>query len=434
MLQPPVFNSQEEVDAYLDVVGGGAAGIAEGFGIIDLLAGVPWLARETAGQQVLSTMLRERDRLERHTDKKTADYFQRLDLRSKGVLGNEKSPKIALNTIAGRSGTYDDAIENTLESLGYNKTEQSEVARQVAFLTTLGIDLAFLTKVIIQNAPRGYRAVRDALKNMGKNVDEADQAVMRAEMETGMSETPLLPKPEMPWGEEIYKMEKQLAQLENLEASLYGKFKNVDEVDQAVIKTEMETGMPQKPVQMEINLEGRMNHLKNLYKEADDIVKKEETRLYEIEDLLTQHSYGQEKGNWTLRDNTVLPVRFMEKNKASRQQIQDDAAMSKTNIQIQTKKKRQLEKEAKELESRIKAKDTQEQIYGLETRLYELNNLLRQEGGSMSKTNFQELNALIDKTQSKLNKLKDGNIILLDRYKNGGIVQNSVDYALEQWT
>ena len=369
MLQPPVFNSQEEVDAYLDVVGGGAAGIAEGFGIIDLLAGVPWLARETAGQQVLSTMLRERDRLERHTDKKTADYFQRLDLRSKGVLGNEKSPKIALNTIAGRSGTYDDAIENTLESLGYNKTEQSEVARRVAFLTTLGIDLAFLTKVIIQNAPRGYRAVRDALKNMGKNMDEADQAVMKAEMETGMSQT---------------------------------------------------------PVQMEMDLEGRTNHLKNLYKEADDIVKKEEARLYGIEDLLKQHSYGQEKGSWTLRDNTVLPVRFMEKNKASRQQIQDDAAMSMTNIQIQTKKKRQLEKEAKELESEIKAKDTQEQIYGLETRLYELNNLLRQEGGSMSKTNLQELNALIDKTQSKLNELKG--------YKNGGIVQNSVDYALEQWT
>lgn len=276
MLQPPVFNSQEEVDAYLDVVGGGAVGVAEGVGIIDLLAGVPWLARETAGQQVLSTMLRERDRLERHTDDKTADYFQRLDLRSKGVLGNEKSPKIALNTIAGRSGTYDDAIENTLESLGYNKTEQSEVARRVAFLTTLGIDLAFLTKVIIQNAPRGYRAVRDALKNMGKNVDEADQAVMKAEMETGMSQTP--------------------------------------------VQMEMDLATPKaKPVQ-----------------------------------------------------------------------------------------------------------NTQEQVYNLETRLYDLNNVIRQEGGVMSKTNLQKINKEINEIQSKLNKLQG--------YKNGGIVQNSVDYALEQWT
>jgi len=280
MLEPPVFKSQEEADAYLDAqkdtFGGGAVGVAEGLGLVDLFAGVPWLAREAAGQQVLSTLLRERDRLERHTDDKTADYFQRLDLRSKGVLGNEKSPKIALNTIAGRSGTYDEAIENSLESLGYNKTEKSEVARQVAFLTTLGVDLAFLTKVIIQNAPRGYRAVRDALKNMGKNVDEADQAVMKAEMETGISQTP--------------------------------------------VQMEMDLAKPKaKPVQ-----------------------------------------------------------------------------------------------------------NTQEQIYGLETRLYDLNNVIRQEGGVMSKTNLQKINKEINEIQSKLNKLQG--------YKNGGIVQNSVDYALEQWT
>jgi len=280
MLQPPVFNSQEEVDAYLDaqkdVFGGGAAGVAEGLGIVDLFAGVPWLAREAAGQATMASLLQQRDRLERHTDDKTADYFQRLDLRSKGVLGNEKSPKIALNTIAGRSGTYDDAIENLLENLGYEKTQQSELARQVAFLTTLGIDLAFLTKVIIQNTPRGYRAVRDALKNMGKNVDEADQAVMKAERETGFSETP--------------------------------------------VQMEMDLAAPKaKPVQ-----------------------------------------------------------------------------------------------------------NTQEQVYNLETRLYDLNNVIRQEGGVMSKTNLQKINKEINEIQSKLNKLQG--------YKNGGIVQNSVDYALEQWT
>jgi polyhydroxyalkanoate synthesis regulator phasin len=140
----------------------------------------------------------------------------------------------------------------------------------------LGIDLAFLTKVIIQNAPRGYRAVRDALKNMGKNVDEADQAVMKAEMETGMSQTP--------------------------------------------VQMEMDLAAPKaKPVQ-----------------------------------------------------------------------------------------------------------NTQEQAYNLETRLYDLNNVIRQEGGVMSKTNFQKINKEINEIQSKLNKLQG--------YKNGGIVQNSVDYALEQWT
>ena len=44
----------------------------------------------------------------------------------------------------------------------------------------------------------------------------------------------------------------------------------------------------------------------------------------------------------------------------------------------------------------------------------------------MSKTNLQKINKEINEIQSKLNKLQG--------YKNGGIVQNSVDYALEQWT
>jgi len=277
MLQPPVFNSQEEVDAYLDaqkdVFGGGAVGVAEGFGIIDLLKGVPWLMTQEYSQQALDSLLAQEERL----DPKEYDRLRRLRMTSQGLLGDEKSRKKANKRInVSKSKTYDEAIENTLESLGYNKTQQSELARRVAFLTTLGIDLAFLTKVIIQNTPRGYRAVRDALKNMGKNMDEADQAVMKAERETGFSETP--------------------------------------------VQMEMDLAAPKaKPVQ-----------------------------------------------------------------------------------------------------------NTQEQVYNLETRLYDLNNVIRQEGGVMSKTNLQKINKEINEIQSKLNKLQG--------YKNGGIVQNSVDYALEQWT
>jgi len=277
MLEPPVFKSQEEADAYLDaqkdVFGGGTVGVAEGLGLVDLFAGVPWLMTQEYSQQALDSLLAQEERL----DPKEYDRLRRLRMTSQGLLGDETSREKANKRInVSKSKTYDEAIENSLESLGYNKTEKSEVARQVAFLTTLGVDLAFLTKVIIQNAPRGYRAVRDALKNMGKNVDEADQAVMKAEMETGISQTP--------------------------------------------VQMEMDLTKPKaKPVQ-----------------------------------------------------------------------------------------------------------NTQEQIYGLETRLYDLNNVIRQEGGVMSKTNLQKINKEINEIQSKLNKLQG--------YKNGGIVQNSVDYALEQWT
>ena len=222
MLEPPVFKSQEEADAYFDaqkdVFGGGAVGVAEGLGLVDLFAGVPWLMTQEYSQQALDSLLAQQERL----DSKEYDRLRRLRMTSQGLLGDEKSREKANKRInVSKSKTYDEAIENTLENLGYNKTEQSEVARQVAFLTTLGVDLAFLTKVIVQNAPRGIEAIRNALKNMGKNVDEADQAVMKAEMETGMSETPLLPKPEMPWGEEIYRMENEIAQLENLETRMY---------------------------------------------------------------------------------------------------------------------------------------------------------------------------------------------------------------------
>jgi len=281
MLQPPVFNSQEEVDAYLDaqkdVFGGGAVGVADGLGLTDFFFGVPWLVKKEFPDAAFAPLMSNPIALNILSKDKENDKLIRTIKVSQGLLGDEKSRKKLDERInMSESKTYDDAIENTLESLGYNKTQQSELARQVAFLTTLGIDLAFLTKVIIQNTPRGYRAVRDALKNMGKNMDEADQAVMKAERETGFSETP--------------------------------------------VQMEMDLAAPKaKPVQ-----------------------------------------------------------------------------------------------------------NTQEQVYNLETRLYDLNNVIRQEGGVMSKTNLQKINKEINEIQSKLNKLQG--------YKNGGIVQNSVDYALEQWT
>ena len=281
MLQPPVFNSQEEVDAYLDaqkdVFGGGAVGVADGVGLTDFFFGVPWLVKKEFPDAAFAPLMSNPIALNILSKDKENDKLIRTIKVSQGLLGDEKSRKKLDERInMSESKTYDDAIENTLESLGYNKTQQSELARQVAFLTTLGIDLAFLTKVIIQNTPRGYRAVRDALKNMGKNMDEADQAVMKAERETGFSETP--------------------------------------------VQMEMDLAAPKaKPVQ-----------------------------------------------------------------------------------------------------------NTQEQVYNLETRLYDLNNVIRQEGGVMSKTNLQKINKEINEIQSKLNKLQG--------YKNGGIVQNSVDYALEQWT
>ena len=91
----PVFKTKEEADAYADALRdtavGSTRGVARGSGVIDFLAGVPWLAREAAGQATMASLLQQRDRLERHTDRQTADKFARLDLRSKGALGDKES-------------------------------------------------------------------------------------------------------------------------------------------------------------------------------------------------------------------------------------------------------------------------------------------------------------------------------------------------------
>tara|TARA_R100000315_G_scaffold49445_1_gene23599 strand:- start:656 stop:1540 length:885 start_codon:yes stop_codon:yes gene_type:complete len=293
MLGPPVFTTQEEADAYLDaqkdIYGGGAAGVARGLGIVDLFAGVPWLAGEAAGQATMASLLQQRDRLERHTDRKTADYLSRLDLRSKGALGDKESQEKARNIIAGRSGTYDEAIEEFLKTFGYERNERSKIAEDVSFWITVGVDGAFLLNVIRKAAPKGYRAVRDALKNIGKNVDETDQAVMKAQTELGFSDT---------------------------------------------------------PVQMEMDL---------------------------------------------------------PKAKAK------------------------------------PVKNTQEQLYALDTRLYDLNNILKQEGGLMSNTNLQKLRREISKVENEIRKLTAAGaatgITVSGEAKSPGAeeVQSSVNYALKQW-
>ena len=97
MLEPPVFKSQEEADAYFDaqkdVFGGGAVGVAEGLGLVDLFAGVPWLMTQEYSQQALDSLLAQQERL----DPKEYDRLRRLRMTSQGLLGDETSREKANN-------------------------------------------------------------------------------------------------------------------------------------------------------------------------------------------------------------------------------------------------------------------------------------------------------------------------------------------------
>ena len=207
MIPPPVFTTQEEVDAYADAqkdlfskerLVGGAVGVAEGLGIVDLFAGVPWLVKTEFPDAAFAPLMSAPIAQNILSRNKKNDKLLRTIKVSQGLLSDKESrEKLDESINMSESKTYDEAIENTLESLGYNKTEKSEVARQVAFLTTLGIDLAILAKAIIQNAPRAIKAIRNAFKKF-KNMDEADQAVMKTQMELGLPETPVQMQMDLP--------------------------------------------------------------------------------------------------------------------------------------------------------------------------------------------------------------------------------------------
>tara|TARA_R110002110_G_scaffold7762_1_gene39233 strand:- start:254 stop:1915 length:1662 start_codon:yes stop_codon:yes gene_type:complete len=228
----PVFKTQEEADAYADALRdtavGSTRGVARGLGIVDLFAGVPWLAKTEYSQQALDSMLAQQERLDPEEYKRAQKegrmtWIERQRATSLGLLGDKESrEKINKRINASESKTYDEAIKNFLDTtFPFETNENTQLAENAAFWTTLGVDGAFLLKAVVQAAPKGYAFVRNAIKNIGKNMDEADQAVMKAEMETGVSETPLLPKPEMPWGEEIYKMEDKIEQIYELENRMY---------------------------------------------------------------------------------------------------------------------------------------------------------------------------------------------------------------------
>lgn len=219
---PP--KSREEAEATLKAqreAGTAAARAASrATGVVDLFAGVPWLMTQEYSQQALDSLLAQQERL----DPKEYDRLRRLRMTSQGLLGDEKSRKKAKKRISvSEAKTYDEAINRALDKIFpyAEPSQKAQLVEDIFLYTALGAELPFLLQAVAQAAPKGIKAVRDALKNMGKNVDEADQAVMKAEMETGMSETPLLPKPEMPWGDELYRMENEIAQLENLETRMY---------------------------------------------------------------------------------------------------------------------------------------------------------------------------------------------------------------------
>jgi hypothetical protein len=459
VIPPPVFTTQEEVDAYADAqkdlfskerLVGGAVGVAEGLGIVDLFAGVPWLAREAAGQATMASLLQQRDRLERHTDRQTADKFARLDLRSKGALGDKESQEKARNIIAGRSGTYDESVENLLENLGYEKTERSEIARQVAFWTTVGVDGAFLLNVIRKAAPKGYAFVRNALKNIGKNMDEADQAVMKTQKafseKTVDKPVPLLTDQRVDKVDEILKrMEKRNKKM-------------AVEADKEAAKIKKEYA--------DMGIEEFTENNKQFVTKPDGM--SDEEALKKTTEMFKRQTAAREsvRKKWansdTAKDDVAEYNRELKYWKERRKKQSGDfqpsdklnKALFEDYPEILTPQKREAlaERFINNPEYRTLQKELKEAKRSVDERFM---------AGEIGEAEFHKQTVLLtDKTNKKTEKLlldqiksevefavssdplkiyedivlKKGDYKDITRHLKGGSVQNSVDYALDQWS
>ena len=456
----PVFKTQEEADAYADALRdtavGGAVGVAEGLGIIDFFAGVSWLAREAAGQATMASLLQQRDRLERHTDRQTVDYLSRLDLRSKGALGDKrskekarKSQEKARNIIAGRSGTYDESVENLLENLGYEKTERSEIARQVAFWTTVGVDGAFLLNVIRKAAPKGYAFVRDALKNIGKNMDEADQAVMKTQKafseKTVDKPVPLLTDQRVDKVDEILKrMEKRNKKMAVEADKEVAKIKK-EYADMCIEEfTENNKQFVTKPDGM--SDEEALKKATEMFKRqtaARESVRKKWANSDTAKDDVAE--YNRELKYWKDR-RKKQSADFQPSDKLNKALFEDYPEILTPQKRealaerfINNPEYRTLQKELKEAKRSVDERFMAGEIG--EAELHKQTVLLT------DKTNKKTEKLLLDQIKSEVEfavssdplkiyediVLKKGDYKDITRHLKGGRVQNSVDYALKQW-
>jgi len=460
VIPPPVFTTQEEVDAYLDaqrdVAVGGTRGVARGLGIVDLFAGVPWLAAETYGHQALDSLLAQEKRL----DKQEYEKLQRLKLRSEGLLGQQgddeeakkktkKRARARINPL--EAETYDEAIKNFLDTtFPFETNENTQLAENAAFWTTLGVDGAFLLKAVVQAAPKGYAFVRNAIKNIGKNMDEADQAVMKTQKafseKTVDKPVPLLTDQRVDKVDEILKrMEKRNKKMA-VEADKEAAKIKKEYADMGIEEfTENNKQFVTKPDGM--SDEEALKKTTEMFKRqtaARESVRKKWANSDTAKDDVAE--YNRELKYWKDR-RKKQSADFQPSDKLNKALFEDYPEILTPQKRealaerfINNPEYRTLQKELKEakrsVDERFRAGEIGEAEFHKQTVLL------------TDKTNKKTEKLLLDQIKSEVEftvssdplkiyediVLRKGDYKDITRHLKGGSVQNSVDYALEQWS
>ena len=149
-------------------------GLVRGTGIPDVASALTWGAGEAYGPLALSSLLNssrigeeDREGLDTIYDK----YF--------GVLGDEVSEEKAQEKVNPMRGNYLETVQKIVDNIvPFESNENARITEKIMELMVAGADLTYLVGMIAKSAPKGFKYVMDKLKKTGTdNVDEVDQAV-----------------------------------------------------------------------------------------------------------------------------------------------------------------------------------------------------------------------------------------------------------------
>jgi len=201
--------TQEELDAQnaltRDVGVGGLRALTRLTGIADIPTAGEWLGRESGGIQALSSVLPHLDRL----DDSDASYLHNLYLRSMGARGDPESQEKAKKVINPLRGEFHNRVEDIIDTiLPFETTERSEIIELGATLMGLGLGIQQIGAMIWRNR-KNIPLLLDKMKNAIRKKQDpkaVDEIVPKASLqisdkridktvERAMAEEKVKPKP-----------------------------------------------------------------------------------------------------------------------------------------------------------------------------------------------------------------------------------------------
>lgn len=139
-------------------------------GIADIPAAGKWLGREAYGTQGLTGLLEQSDRMHGGgAEGSAASYLNNVYLRSMGVLGDEKSIKKAKKLINPSREEYHAQVEDTIDAIvPLDTNEQTRVAEFWIEMTGLGWGAVALTQLVKMALTKGVPWLLTKMKSIVK--------------------------------------------------------------------------------------------------------------------------------------------------------------------------------------------------------------------------------------------------------------------------